>query len=366
MEPALRPIRALLVAALAIGLLALFLRNADLGRVWQAMRTARFDLLLFVVVLTIVMYLVRAERWQYLLEPLGPTRFWVAFRTTVIGFAASAVLPARAGEVLRPYLLARQEGLAATATFATIVVERILDLVAVLLLLAGYLFLFDSGAARSAPELYGAVQLGALITTPMTLVALGVMMALAGHPERLQRFVLGVERLLPGRAAHWLAGLARTFAEGLAIVRRPARLLVSLGLSLALWVVIASQAWLVARAFDIPMPYSGAYLLTALLVVGVALPTPGGVGGFHEAFRLGATAFFGADNDAAVGAAIVMHAASFGPVVIMGLWFVARDGVELGRMRQMADAEAARRAKPAGRTGSGDGGLDPRRVGDVP
>ena len=106
---------------------------------------ARVDFLLLSLVLTCVTFLIRAERWQYLLGPLGPTRFWVVFRTTVIGFAASAVLPARAGEVIRPYLLARREGLSATAAFATIIVERILDLVAVLLLLAAFLVWFDPG-----------------------------------------------------------------------------------------------------------------------------------------------------------------------------------------------------------------------------
>ena len=87
----------------------------------------------------------RAERWQYCSDRLGPTRFSIVFRTTVIGFAASAVLPARAGEVIRPYLLARREGLSATAAFATIVVERILDLVAVLMLMAAFLIWFDPG-----------------------------------------------------------------------------------------------------------------------------------------------------------------------------------------------------------------------------
>ena len=113
--------------------------------------------------LTLVSYLVRAERWQYLLEPLGPTRYATAFRATVIGFAATAVLPARAGEVIRPYLLARREGLSATAAFATIVVERVLDLVAVLLLLATYLLLIDPGMERRASALFSAVRLGGLL-----------------------------------------------------------------------------------------------------------------------------------------------------------------------------------------------------------
>jgi hypothetical protein len=94
----------------------------------------------------------------------------------------------------------------------------------------------------------------------------------------------------------------------------------------------------VARAFDIAMPFAGSLLLLSMLVVGVAVPTPGGVGGFHEAFRMGTTAFFGADNDAAVGAAILLHAASLVPVVIAGAWFAARDGMNLRGLRRVADA----------------------------
>ena len=78
------------------------------------------------------------------------------------------------------------------------------------------------------------------------------------------------------------------------------------------------------------MPFTGGWLMLAPLVVGVAVPTPGGVGGFHEAFRLGATSFFGADNDTAVGAAIVLHAISVVPVVIVGLIFIIQDGLKIG------------------------------------
>ena len=92
------------------------------------------------------------------------------------------------------------------------------------------------------------------------------------------------------------------------MVRRPERLAGALAGRRAVAGRSASGIWVVARAFGIVMPFTGVVLMLALLVVGVAVPTPGGVGGFHEAYRLGATAFFGADNDAAVGAAIVLHA----------------------------------------------------------
>jgi uncharacterized protein (TIRG00374 family) len=308
------------------------------------MRSARADALVVAALMTVVMYLVRAERWQYLLEPLGHTRFWVAFRTTVIGFAATMILPARVGELLRPYLLAKQEGLPATATFATIIVERILDLCAVLLLLAIYFAGDTSGARSAAPALYRAVAIGGAAMGAVALAVLIAMFVMAGHPERLHRIVLQLERVLPARIAHVVARFARTFAEGLAVVRRPQRLALALGWSLVLWLLIALYAWMSARAFGIVLPFIGSFLVSAILVVGVAVPTPGGVGGVHEAFRLATTEFFGAPNDAAVGAAIVFHALSTVLVIGGGLWFAIRDGLTVGGLREMA--AGARQVNP--------------------
>ena len=319
-----------MVIGLAVGLLAVFLREADFGRVWSAVAAARADYLALSVALTVATFLIRAERWQYLLGPLGPTRFKTVFRTTVIGFAASAVLPARAGEVIRPYLLARQEGLKATAAFATILVERILDLVAVLLLLLAFVIWFDPGVEARDSALFGAIRFGSLLMAPVAAAALALMFFMAGHPERLHGWLLKAEAVLPARAASAIARLARTFAEGFAVVRSPQRLVAATAWSIVLWISIAGGIWAVAVAFGIDMPFTGGWLMLAPLVVGVAVPTPGGVGGFHEAFRLGATAFFGADNDVAVGAAIVLHAISVGPVTLAGLLFIIQDGLKLG------------------------------------
>lgn len=323
-------LRTLVILGLAVGLLFLFLRNADLDKVVTSVRAARVDYLLASLALTCVTFLIRAERWQYLLAPLGPTRFMMVLRTTVIGFAASAVLPARAGEVIRPYLLARREGLSAAAAFATIIVERLLDLVAVLLLLGVFLVWFDPGLEARDSAFFSAIRYGGFVMTPVALATLVVMFFMAGHPERLHGWVLKAERVLPTRLAVIFARLAQTFAEGFAVVRSPVRVLAALAWSLVLWLTIAAGLWAVAVGFGIDMPFTGAWLMLAPLVVGVAVPTPGGVGGFHEAFRLGATSFFGADNDTAVGAAIVLHAISMVPVVIVGLIFIIQDGLKIG------------------------------------
>ena len=120
-------VRNLVIAGLAIGLLALFLRNAHLPSVWQEIRHAELGLIAAAIASMFVNLLLRGVRWQYLLRPVGNVSFSSAVRALAIGFAATALLPARAGEFLRPYVLARREGFSATAAFATVVLERVLD-----------------------------------------------------------------------------------------------------------------------------------------------------------------------------------------------------------------------------------------------
>jgi len=145
--------------------------------------------------------------------------------------------------------------------------------------------------------------------------------------------------VFPSALAGLIGRVAEKFSRGLGAVRRPGRLLVALVWSFPLWLSIAAGLWCVAQAFRLDIPFPGSFLLIALLVIGVAVPTPGAIGGFHEAFRLGATLFFGAADGAAVGAAIIAHLFSIGPSLLLGLLFAAQVGLNLSSMRRIA-AEA--------------------------
>src|SRR4051812_21485637 len=241
-------IRTALVTLLAIALFAWFLSRANLAAVGNEIKHARVDLIVWSALIAVVMPVVRAIRWRYLLDPIGPTRFGPVFRATILGFAALALLPARAGDVLRPYLVARSEGLNAASVFATVVMERALDLVAVLTLLASFVWLFG-GRAILPPSLLGPIEASALLAALAVVGLAAVMWTLATHPERIGRLVERGTRWLPERIAQTLSGLARTFSEGFAIAREPRDLVIALVWSFPLWVSIAFQAWLVTRAF---------------------------------------------------------------------------------------------------------------------
>jgi uncharacterized protein (TIRG00374 family) len=335
-------LRTVIVLALAAGLIAWFLHNVDLRRVAAEIIRAQ-PIWLAVSLLTMYANLaIRALRWKYLLEPLGPTSFASAFRATAVGFAASSVLPARAGELIRPYFLARQtrygrhEPMSATGAFATIILERLLDLVTVLVLLAMYVFVFDRDLATTNPVAFVWLKWIGATSGAFALGALVLLFVLAGDPQRLRRTMERLERVGPSTLAGLIARVAEKFARGLGAIRRPGRLLVALLWSFPLWLAIGAGIWTVAVAFRIALPFSGSFLIIALLSLGVTIPTPGAVGGFHAAFRYGATEFFGASDAAAVGAAIVLHALSIAPALLLGLFFAAQEGLNLAAMQRLA------------------------------
>jgi glycosyltransferase 2 family protein len=339
-------VRNALIFLLTLGLLGVFLRSVNVAEVWAETRRASPWPLLLAVGVTGVTYAVRALRWQYLLAPIGRTHFSTAFRTTVIGFSASFLLPARAGEVIRPYLLARREGLNATAAFATIILERLLDLITVLLLFAWFVLTTGPGVVAGDPAQFARVKMGGLGAAAVALAGAAVLFTLAGHPERLGRLALRVERVLPARLAHALARFVETFSQGLAVMRQPRRMLIALVLSVPLWLAIAFGIWLTSQAFHITFPFQASFLVSTILVVGVAVPTPGAVGGFHLAYQIAVQVFFGAPPDRAVGAAIVLHAISFVPVTLLGIYFMAREGITLAGAQRMAE-ERSQQPAPA-------------------
>jgi uncharacterized protein (TIRG00374 family) len=337
-------LRTVLVSSLALGLVAWFLRHADISDVWAQLRHANLGLLAFALALVILTYWTRAMRWHYLLAPVGPTRFRTLFRTTVIGFAALAILPARVGDVLRPYLLARQEGLSTTATFATVVMERVLDLVVVLVLLAVYVWGF-SGGSTMPERLLRPIEMSAAIAAGVSVTLLALMWVLGTHPERIGKLAAAAARILPGRWSERVGRIASTFSGGFAAATDPRALFLAIVWSFPVWLTIAAEVWAVTVAFGIKMPFAGTFLLQSLLVIGVAVPTPGGVGSFHEAFRIGVTTFFGAPNDRAIAAAIVTHAISFVPVLILGAIFMSQDGLSFEGLKNLAGAARATNKK---------------------
>ena len=330
-------IRTVAVVVLALALLGLFLRNVDFSGVFREIVHAHPGWLLLSLTTMVLNLVIRAWRWQFLLEPLGKASFANSFRATAVGFAARSFLPAAASELVRPYFLSRREPMSATGAFATIVIERLLDMITVLVLLASYVFVFGRDLSDVNPAAVAAVKWAGASAGAISIAALVVLFVMAGNPARLAAMFQRLEQVVPSALAGLIARIAEKFATGLGAIRRPGQVVATLAASIPLWLCIALGIWAVAKAFRLDVPFAGSFLIIGLLTIGIAIPTPGSVGGFHEAFRLSVTVFYGAPDSAAVGAAIVLHAMSIGSPFFLGVFFAAQEGLSLAGIRQLAD-----------------------------
>ena len=175
--------------------------------------------------------------------------------------------------------------MSATGAFATIILERLLDTLTVLVLLASFVFVFGKNLATVNPTGFAIVKWAGASAAAVSTSVLIVLFVLAGQPERLGRTMRRLERAMPSAFAGLVAKIAEKFVRGLGAIRRPSRVLIALAWSFPLWLCICLGIWSVAVAFRFDVPFTGSFLLLSLLVLGVAVPTPGAIGGFHEAFR---------------------------------------------------------------------------------
>jgi len=145
---------------------------------------------------------------------------------------------------------------------------------------------------------------------------------------------------LPERWRRGTESFLNHFLDGLRALQRPRDLVVTVAASLLLWYVIYWQVAVTLHAFDIVLPLRASYLLVTLAVIGLAVPTPAGAGGFHKATQVGLTQFFAVELSRATGVAIVYHAICFLPITVIGLLCLPAFGVKLGQVDRLAHGAA--------------------------
>jgi len=337
-----RAVRVGVSLVLMIVLLALFLKGVDFAKVGQVLATADAPLLAAAVLVALFSYVLRALRWKFILLPVGRVRFSSVLITTAVGYAALSLLPARMGDLIRPILLARREKIPASASLASILTERVFDLWTVVFFFLIFIVWpppmpnLDEGARHYLELLSfsGYVVGGGLLVG--TLILLGLF-------KYQDRMVEILTRPIGWIKESWkqpFANFCNHFLDGLRVLQRPRDLMITLVSSIVMWYVICWQVRLTLLAFDVDLPLRAAYLIVTMAVIGLAVPTPGGVGGFHKATQVGMTMFFGIGLNEATGIAIAYHAICFIPITIIGLLCLPLLGVKLRDVEAMS-AEGA-------------------------
>ena len=193
-------------------------------------------------------------------------------------------------------------------------------------------------ATQTTGPLLGALRLGGALAAAGAGAILALLFMFHLRADRAMAVLDRILFRLPARVAAPVSRASRSFASGLAVLEAsPAHLLAILGQSLVVWLAIAASFYCCNRAFGLDLPLHSTFLLIAFLTVGVAVPTPGNVGGFHEAYLLAMTQAFGVSRDTAAAAGIAAHALGNLPVLILGLVFLGREGLTMGRVAEMTE-----------------------------
>jgi len=345
--------RKLLVAAVVVGVLVFVVYRArglfhfgdfSGAKLVHALRDANFFLLAISVIAIYGCYALRSLRWKVFQQNLGPSHFWNIYPMTLAGFSAVFLL-GRAGEPIRPLLLARKEKLPVSGMFGIYVLERLFDAASAAVIAGIGLLLFQAQAhtgetnskLQAAAKTTGSLLFAGVLGAAVVLVYL-----------RLHGTALLERRLQKVIAAHgWKAKFATIlleFARGVQTIRSWGQLALAVLYSTAHWFLVLLVYLWVSHSFGgklAGITLSDAMLVMAFTLVGSAVQVPGVGGGSQAGSIIAYTAIFGVEREPAVAAAIVLWLISFAMCAVVGVPLLVREGWSLGELRQMAKSEEA-------------------------
>ncbi len=300
----------ILISAL---LIYLSLKGADFQDVRTGLARINSGYIWSSLLLMTSMQALRAWRWGLILRPLGQLGAMRVLAITSVGFLAITALPARLGELLRPYLVAKSSDISMSAALGTVFVERFLDGVTVLAI-ASLTTLF-----ASLPPWLARAGFAFLL---LNLALLVVIFCAVFRRPLLEGLIHYFIRRLPVPWSERLGQFFRHFLDGFQIIGDGSRLWRVLLLSCLIWLINGLAIYTLFQAFDSSLPLVAAFVLMIVLVVGIAIPTaPGFIGNWHFSCVLG-LGLFGVAKTEALTFAIVYHFLAVGLTVVIGLLFL--------------------------------------------
>lgn len=327
------------IVALTILFIVLFLRNSDPGKVWQMVRSTSVGWFALGLMANVGALVCRTLRWRTILNPSEPPPFYSTFFANAVGYMLSTVLPVRAGDIARPALLSRRTPIKFSTALGTVLTERVFDLFAILtlfvtfVLTAGERFTSDPTTARKFLIIQSAaVTAGLMLLGMATLVA-----AVFIFGDGLRRMHQRLGRLVPRRFRDGWMRFFDSFVQSLALARRGNALPKVILLTAGIWLCLASQFYFSLLALRHPLPFSSGFFLTSVTILGLMIPTPGGVGGFHKAVQVVLTNFYHFNVSASVAVALVVHIVGVLPVIVIGGMLVLREGITWRQLSSIAD-----------------------------
>jgi glycosyltransferase 2 family protein len=322
--------KSLFLLSLAAVASVIIYRSAHWDFDWQLFFSSLWNVqpvwLLLSIVATFPAYFFRALRWQVLLNPLKPIRVGALTGATVIGFSAIFLL-GRPGELVRPLWITRREQIPLTSSLATIVVERFLDSLMLIVLFGWSLLLVDLPA--TAGRTVELMEKTAWIMVASSIAAIVLLLVFRTNIDRILGFIRFPK----------LRSILKNFSEGLSFIEQRGALAGVIVHSIVVWVFIALQFWLMLLGMHFEFSISAATLVMVGAAIGSIAQIPGVGGGFQAGYIFCMTTFFIVPPEQAIATSLVAWVSSTVPTVLLGGLYMISHGLSLKDLKTAAVTE---------------------------
>ncbi len=324
-----------------------YYRWRDSGFSWQKFVAVFINVdwswLVLALALILATYVGRAMRWEIMLRPLSSqVRLWRLVVATCIGFTA-VVLFGRAGEPVRPYLIARKEGVSFSSQVAAWLVERILDLLMVLLIFGIALTQISRSGVQPGPQIRSALEAAGLLAGITGAASLALLLGLRRFRGHIRTRLMEALSFLPDVVHQKVARFLDAFEEGMQSTQRQSYVWLLVLYTIVEWLVIAGSFFCVFRAF----PATAGLRITDVVIAlgfisfGSVLQIPGVGGGMQIATVLVLTEFYGVSLEAASGIALALWIITFVVIVPLGLAMAFHEGIKWRSLRNIEESSSS-------------------------
>jgi hypothetical protein len=304
----------LLIGALFSSLFVyIAVKGTSTSELQAGLKQADYNYLLPIFLLSIFGMYLRSYRWGIIIHPLEKIHQKVLFPITVVGLMAVVLLPMRAGEIVRPYLVSKRSEIHLSSALGTVVVERVFDGLTLMLFLLLIAFF---------TELPGWAYQAGLFVLFFFLLILFVLALLIFRRDFSSKWIGFMLKRFPERIAGYVMRMLNSFIDGLKVLPDTKRVMLVVFLSILVWLSTGFSIYLLFHSFHLSLPLVAAYVVLVLTALGLLVPTaPGFVGNFHLFCIIG-LALFGISKAEALSFAILLHIIQVGLVGILGLAFI--------------------------------------------
>jgi uncharacterized protein (TIRG00374 family) len=313
------------------------MREVRPGEVAAALSQADWRGFIVLALLTLAGFWLRAFRWRWLIGTPKPLPIDTLYSATMIGFMANNLFPFRLGEFVRAWALARKANLSKTTVFATVVVERVVDMITLLAIFGMALLIRPIATTTEAGRL---VNAGAALLVVLCVGLIVVLVVLERTPKLMGGLLDTLGSKLPGRLGRKGVAAVRHFAEGLTLFRDVPRLLWVFTLSFAMFLTFALCLSVSMWSLHLNVPWYAGLIMLVITAIGIMVPAaPGYIGTLNLACVAG-LALFGVDKEQAVPFSWFFWAGQWIPVTLVGMYYLHREGISLAALTRAAEGGA--------------------------